>query len=144
MAGLYKPGLIFTPFHKNWEMHPLNNLEMQTQSSDAYLVPLKPSTMENLTTVGGHLEIFKTCLNCLNSLIRSKHCKSHELNLKSGDSVYLMGGFSKVFVKKDCFLHLRGKTPAHKKHLSVQQRPWKIYFRKNKWKKLLTNFFLLS
>ena len=114
MAGLSKAGLIFTPFHKNWEMHPLNNLEMQTQSSDAYLVPLKPSTMENLTSVGGHLEIFKTCLNCLNSLIRSKHCKSHELNLKSGDSVYLMGGFSKVFVKKDCFLHFRGKTHAHK------------------------------
>ena len=89
MAGLSKAGLIFTPFHKNWEMHPLNNLEMQTQSSDAYLVPLKPSTMENLTSVGGHLEIFKTCLNCLNSLIRSKHCKSHELNFKSGDSVYL-------------------------------------------------------
>ena len=130
MAGLSKLGLIFTRFHKNWEMHPLNNLEMQTQSSDAYLVPLKPSTMENLTSVGGHLEIFKTCLNCLNSLIRSKHCKSHELNLKSGDSVYLMGGFSKVFVKNDCFLHLRGKTPAHKKHLSVQQRSWKIYFRK--------------
>ena len=40
-------------------------------------------------SVGGHLLNFKTCLNCLNSLIRSKHCKSHELNFKSGDSVYL-------------------------------------------------------
>ena len=114
MAGLSKLGLIFTRFHKNWEMHPLNNLEMQTQSSDAYLVPLKPSTMENLTSVGGHLEIFKTCLNCLNSLIRTKHCKSHELNLKSGDLVYLMSASSKVFVKKDCFLHFSGKTHAHK------------------------------
>ena len=81
-------------------------------------------------SVGGHLYLFKTCLNCLNSLIRTKHCKSHEVNLKSGDLVYLMSASSKVFVKKDCFLHLRGKTPAHKKHLSVQQRPWKIYFRK--------------
>ena len=65
-------------------------------------------------SVGGHLYLFKTCLNCLNSLIRTKHCKSHEVNLKSGDLVYLMSASSKVFVKKDCFLHLRGKTHAHK------------------------------